>query len=157
MRDHHMDRRPRDGRALPHLLVHLGGEGVTGLPSGWRPMAMTKAFLDNWEREFAPVPAPRAYEHRDGRSVLMGRESLGREPDADVRWHLSVRAAGRVPTWGELVDTAHALRPGVPMAVGIPPRSWWLNVHPNVLHMWELRDEALIAQWRSESMGMAPT
>jgi hypothetical protein len=75
-----------------------------------------------------------------------------------MRWHISVRYGdpgfnGRVPSWGELVQTAHELRPGVPFVVGIPPRSWWLNVHPDVLHLVETRDLALIASWRDEAQG----
>ena len=80
-----------------------------------------------------------------------------------MRWHLSVRWAdpktdvGRVPTWEEMVKTCHELRPGVPFVVGIPPQSWWMNVHPHVLHAWETTDKYLLEQWRKERMGQQPT
>jgi hypothetical protein len=88
----------------------------------------------------------------------MGREPVG----DDMRWHLSVRYGdpgvnGRVPGWDELVQAAHELRPGVVFVVGIPPRSWWINVHPHVLHLYESRDEPLVAAWRDEARGDAPT
>lgn len=72
-------------------------------------------------------------------------------------WHISVQHHSRVPSWEELARAAHELRPGVPMAAGIPPRSWWINVHPRVLHLWEVRDEPLIAQWRAERRGDEPS
>jgi hypothetical protein len=51
----------------------------------------------------------------------------------------------------------HALRPGVPFVLGIPPRSWWMNIHPHVLHAWETRDWLLIDQWRANRRGDAPS
>jgi hypothetical protein len=99
------------------------------------------------------VPAPRAF--RNGHLTAL----LGREPvvPGDWRWHLSISAANRVPTWEELAGAAHDLRPGVPMGVGIPPRSWWLNVHPHTLHLWELADPHLVAEWRRNARGDKPT
>jgi hypothetical protein len=123
---------------------------------GWRQMVLTPDFLQTWEQNMGTTPAPRAYAHRDGRLALMGREPVAVE---DVRWHLSIRwadpktNAGRVPTWEEMVNTVHDLRPGVAFVVGIPPASWWLNVHPDVLHAWETRDPYLVAQWRAEARG----
>jgi hypothetical protein len=45
----------------------------------------------------------------------------------------------------------------VPFVVGVPPRSWWMNVHPDVLHLVETRDQALIESWRDERQGHAVT
>jgi hypothetical protein len=39
----------------------------------------------------------------------------------------------------------------------VPPRSWWINVHPHVLHLYEIKDMALTAQWRAEARGDRPT
>lgn len=52
---------------------------------------------------------------------------------------------------------AHDLRPGVPFCMGVPPRLWWMNVHPNVLHLWETRDDGLIEEWRANAQGHAPS
>ena len=125
---------------------------------GWHQVGHPREFIELWERE--GLPAPRAYQHSNGLTALVGRESLdGEELE---RWHVSVRYGdlgvdGRVPSWEELVDVAHELRPGIPFAIGIPPRSWWINVHPHVLHLWELRDPALIEQWRFEGRGDRPS
>ena len=105
------------------------------------------------------VAAPVAYAHPDGRTALVGREPVAED---DWRWHVSVRHGdpgedGRVPSWEELVSTAHELRPGICFAVAVPPRSWWINVHPHVLHLWEIRDPYLVEMWRQESRGDQPT
>lgn len=102
---------------------------------------------------------PRAFRHeRRGLVAFLSYDEIAR---GDRRWHISLRyedrGRGRVPTWAELVQAAHDLRPGVPFAVGVPPRSYWLNVHPDVLHLWELHDESLLAQWRAERQGQRPS
>lgn len=99
------------------------------------------------------APVPLAYESGP-LHCLVGREPVAKD---DKRWHLSVSTDTRLPTWDELVHAAHDLRPGVPLAIGVPPRSWWINVHPYTLHLWELRDQFLIEQWRHESRGDQPT
>jgi hypothetical protein len=75
----------------------------------------------------------------------------------DDRWHLSISGENDVPPWSVIATIGHDLRPGVPMALGVPPRSWWINVHPHTLHLWELNDENLIDQWRAERRGQTPT
>lgn len=83
---------------------------------------------------------------------------LAYEPWGDEsRWHLSISAQDRVPSWDEIAMTAHMLRPGVPFVMGIPPRSWWLNTHPNVLHLWQTGDELLVDEWRRNRSGDDPS
>jgi hypothetical protein len=129
--------------------------------SGWTRGEHQSVFVEAWRDKCGDEPMPEAWHHRDGRTALVGREPM--EADgSDRRWHISVRYGdpgidGRVPSWDELVATAHELRPGIVFVVGIPPRSWWINVHPHVLHMWEVRDEALVASWRAERRGHEPT
>jgi hypothetical protein len=122
----------------------------------WRQDPIPTGFAEMWANQMPGVPAPRFYSHRDGRVALVGREPLA-PPDGDLRWHISLRAADRIPTWEELSATAHELRPGVPFVVGVPPKSWWINVHEHVLHLWEPRDPNLLAQWQAERRGDTPT
>jgi hypothetical protein len=96
----------------------------------------------------SPADAPRRFQHPEGLIALVGREPV--EPD-DWRWHISLRHKDRVPSWDELAMAGHQLRPGVCFVIGVPPRSWWMNLHENVLHLWELKDEPIMAQWRAES------
>lgn len=126
--------------------------------NGWKMVTMPREFVEAWERSNPDVPAPGAYE-RGELFAMIGREPLA---DDDWRWHISVRYGdpghnGRICTWEEIVCAAHDLRPGVCFVIGVPPRSWWMNIHPHVLHLHETKDEALIAEFRRNASGMVPT
>lgn len=116
---------------------------------------MPAGFDKAWRSEGLEPPIAR--QHPSGLFALVGREPWPGDPDP--RWHISLRYGergrdGRVPSWDELVESVHALRPGVPFVVGIPPRSWWMSIHPDVLHAWETRDKPLIAEWkRNRALG----
>jgi hypothetical protein len=98
--------------------------------------------------------AQRAFVRGQEFHVLTSRDEI---KPGDVRWHLSISGERKVPPWDVMVAIAHAARPGVCFVIGVPPRSWWMNIHPNVLHLWELCDEALLSQWKAESQGHEPT
>jgi hypothetical protein len=129
---------------------------ISHLPEGWFEVDQPPKWKQMWEeRHGGEVPVPRVFQHNDGRTALLGWEPYAAD---DWRWHISVRhgdldADGRIPTWEELVTTAHDLRPGVPFVVGIPPKSWWLNVHPHVLHLVQTKDQNMIDNWRKNSRG----
>jgi hypothetical protein len=89
-------------------------------------------------------------------SVIVSRDPLNGDI-TDLRWHVSIAGERDVPRWADLAAIAHEVRPGVPFAIGIPPRSWWMNVHEHCLHLWEVKDENLLAQWQAERMGHIPT
>jgi hypothetical protein len=107
------------------------------------------------------APVPETWQHRKGLTAVVGREPLGPKQD-DWRWHISLRFGdpgrnGRVPTWKEMVEAAHQLRPGVVFCIPMPPKSWWLNVHDDVLHLHEIHDEPLVELWKAQRMGHQPT
>lgn len=125
----------------------------------WQMVNPVPGFVALWRRHNGEVPAPATYHNPNGLTALVGREPLAED---DWRWHISVRYGnpgvnGRIPTWDEMVTAAHELRPGVCFVIGIPPRSWWMNVHPHVLHMHEVRDEALVAEYRRNAMDAVPS
>lgn len=122
--------------------------------SGWQRIGTPTDLADMWRREGLPPPAPVVWRRGKLLEALVGRESIA---DGDPRWHISIRAHGRVPSWDELVDAAHELRPGVVFCMPMPPRSWWINVHEHVLHLWEIRDANLERQWEGERLGQVPT
>ena len=129
--------------------------------SNWTQKPLPQQFLDLWREHNPDVDPPRGFQNPNHLTAMVGREPVDQNNE-DWRWHISVRFGdpgidGRVPTWDELVDVAHELRPGVCFAIGIPPRSWWMNVHPDVLHLYEMKDEALVSQWREQRMGQTPT
>lgn len=128
----------------------------------WKQVNLPPEFRAMWEKANGAESTPRAYQTPKGLTALVGRENLGVYDDPDLRWHISLRYGdrgvdGRVPSWEELVASAHELRPGVCFVVGVPPKSWWMNVHPDVLHLHETRDEALIAEYRRNAAGQVPT
>jgi hypothetical protein len=81
------------------------------------------------------------------------RHALGE----DFRWHISVAGEDAVPKWRDLVAIAHAIKPGVFFVVGVPPRSMWMNVNPNTLHLMELRDPNLEHNFEENATGQAPS
>jgi hypothetical protein len=139
------------------------GHTILGeLPDGWVEVQLPDEFIKAYNEMNAgvltPVP-PRRYVHeRNGLSVIITRDdlSLDYDDESDPRWHLSMVGPSRVPTWNEMSNACHALRPGVPFVMGIPPRSWWINVHDDCLHAWEVKDPNLTDQWRAERQGHAP-
>lgn len=98
----------------------------------------------------------RVYTQGPLRAIVARERCGGREADP-LRWHISVSCADRVPTWAEMRDAVHDLRPGVMFSIGIPPRSMWLNEHEFVLHAWETVDEALFEDARANQRGDTPT
>lgn len=122
---------------------------------------------NGWDRAWSweKALAARGLADGAGTDVTAWRKNelgalLSRHPfvdESDVRWHISVSGDGRLPAWDELVDAAHSLRPGVSFCLGVPPKTWWMNVHPHVLHMWETRDDGLIEEWRRNARGDRPT
>lgn len=104
--------------------------------------------------------SPRGFHVRHrGRlfSVLMTRDNLtaGLVSTPNWRWHLSIAGQDlKVPEWATIAAICHEVRPGIPMVLGIPPKSWWVNIHPGTLHAWETQDQHLIDSWRAERLGM---
>lgn len=103
-------------------------------------------FLRAWPQG---VPLPSLYKLGAG-AVLLGQEPVD-EARQDLRWHLSVSHPSRLPTWEELRRVRDELVPAdVCMAIPYPPRAWWLSIHPNCLHLWEIHDRELVDLWRVE-------
>lgn len=129
--------KPRDQREEGILVMQLTYEQLP-----------TSDFIGSWTARFKG----KRY------SVILTRDDIsGGRAEPDPRWHLSIAADDKVPTWDAVAAIAHELRPGVPFALGVPPKSWWINVHPGTLHLWELRDQNLLDQWRAERRGDTPT
>jgi len=116
-----------------------------------------KSISPMWREAGLPLALwPKCYRNGD-LSAIVGRENCGGEAHDPLRWHISLAAQGRVPTWAELAQSAHELRPGVFFVVMVPPRSMWMNVHPNVLHLWETADPALAREAQVNALGHEPT
>jgi hypothetical protein len=58
------------------------------------------------------------------------------------RWHLSISCDERDPTWEEIRDARYALLPDKStMALFLPPKSEYVNLHEHCYHMWEVKGE----------------
>lgn len=80
----------------------------------------------------SPVPNTRAYLWGECR-VLIGKE--------DTRWHLSISCADRYPTWDEIRDARYLFLPNhIMAAILLPPKEQYVNLHPNVFHVWEIKE-----------------
>lgn len=118
--------------------------------------AVTKA----WREMGAEFDGQVFYGYRGDVELLhaiVTRDNIGSAGLPDERWHISVSGNGRVPTWAEIAEAGHALRPGVVFVIGVPPKSWWINIHPDVLHLHETKDLRLVDQWRAERRGDVPS
>lgn len=62
---------------------------------------------------------------------------------ADGCWHLSISTPDRLPTWEELKQARYDLVPDrVTMAMLLPPKEQYVNVHPFCFHLWEIDPNA---------------
>jgi len=89
--------------------------------------------------------------------AFLGREWCGGRREDPLRWHISIVGQYSVPDWGQMSEAAHAIRPGVHFVVMVPPRSMWMNVHENALHLWETADDALVQEAKANAMAQQPT
>ncbi len=79
----------------------------------------------------SPIPSAKAYVF-DECSVLVGVEG--------GLWHLSISHPSRYPSWEEIRDARYALVPdGVTMAMLLPPKDQYVNIHPNCFHLWQVK------------------
>jgi len=93
-------------------------------------------------------PGTRAWQRdlADGHLlVLVGREA---SPEFDrPMWHLSIShrtnearpQPGRYPDWDEITEARYRFIPGdARVAMLLPPRAEWVNVHSTCFHLWEI-------------------
>jgi len=58
------------------------------------------------------------------------------------RHHLSISNPNRYPTWEEISFIRYALIPDeIPMAMVLPPKEKYVNLHKNCFHLWEIKDK----------------
>ena len=83
-------------------------------------------------------PGTRAYT-MGGCRVLVSKQRVG--------WHLSVSHPRRLPTWEEMRDARYALIPDeAVMALLMPPRDEYVNVHEFCLQAYEIPADYLNEQ-----------
>lgn len=86
------------------------------------------------------------YKSRDGFTVIV---SCCIERDGRAWVHLSVSRRDRVPNWDEMVRIKEIFLGKESLAVQVfPPRSEWVNLHPNCLHLYQCLDECPLPDFR---------
>ena len=84
----------------------------------------------------SPVSGCHAY--RFGRCFVI----VGKEED---RWHLSISHPARYPTWDEIKEARYRFVPdNVTMAMILPPKDEYVNLHENCFHLHEIEGEKRI-------------
>jgi hypothetical protein len=82
----------------------------------------------------SPVPGCQAW--RLGACLVIAGIEQG-------RWHLSISHRHRYPSWDEIREARYRFVPDdVMMAMLLPPRSEYVNIHPNCFHLHEIDGEA---------------
>jgi hypothetical protein len=75
---------------------------------------------------------------KDGCNVWVTRDLY---KNGSVRWHLSISRTDRYPSWDEIKEARYALLPDdCTMAMLLPPKSEYVNLHPNCFHLHELSE-----------------
>ncbi len=60
------------------------------------------------------------------------------------RWHPSMSHPYRYPTWDEIYTARYDLLPDrINVAIILPPKSEYVNIHPNCFHLHQLRDDEM--------------
>ncbi|KKL08362.1 hypothetical protein LCGC14_2576620 [marine sediment metagenome] len=80
-------------------------------------------------------PGSKAYEFGECH-IIVGRSTEG--------WHLSISCPNRYPTWDEVAHARYSLIPNdVTLAMLLPPKEEYVNVHDFVFHLWQIERDQL--------------
>lgn len=96
---------------------------------------VSRPLPEGWRCHYPGADGPGAFKH-EGRK-LAAICSIATEADGKKWAHLSVSHRDRLPTWEELARVKEDFLGTHTKAVQIlPPRAEWVNIHPNVLHLF---------------------
>lgn len=57
----------------------------------------------------------------------------------DGKQHLSISRRTRYPTWDEIKRARYTFLPdGLTMAMLLPPKNEYVNIHQNCFHLWQI-------------------
>jgi len=80
----------------------------------------------------SPVAGTKAYAFGEC-SVMVGKEG--------GKWHMSISHPRRNPKWHEIRDARYKLLPdNITMAMLLPPKDEYVNIHLHCFHLWEIED-----------------
>jgi len=88
------------------------------------------------------VPGGKAYRMGECTIIVSRNVSGSIETFGPVRWHLSISCVNRYPTWDEIHEARYKLLPNeCTMAIILPPKEQYVNIHPNCFHLHEIEGE----------------
>ena len=97
-------------------------------------------LADGWQEIRCPnVGSP-------ARAFMRGslRVFVSIDPPDDL-WHLSISCEHRYPKWDEIKKARYDLLPDeLTMAMLLPPRAEYVNIHPNCFHLHEIREPGIV-------------
>jgi len=86
----------------------------------------------------SPVPNSKAYRFGPC-SVIVSQDDMKERGIYVKRWHLSIAHQTRYPTWDEIKEARYRLLPdNVTMAMLLPPKDQFVNLHSNCFHLYEI-------------------
>jgi hypothetical protein len=143
------------GNDSPQMRAAMRERMVAAVVPSIVPEAMPMFHKEfHWLRQHLPNQVPQGWavaEAGDDGCKLLASSGLVAVVSGNVeqdkrRWiHLSVSAPGRTPTWEELVSVKEMLLGKHSLAIQvIPPRSRYITIHPDVLHLFMCADGAPI-------------
>ena len=112
---------------------------------------------DGWHQVNLPLvnelePGTKAYQKDlpDGHLTAFVSPPYGKNG-----WHISLShrsrvlgpltrkpMPGRLPTWDELKEVRYRFTPDeITMAIILPPKAQYVNIHPTTLHLWQIPGE----------------
>lgn len=90
-----------------------------------------------------PSPIPNSKAYRFGPcSVIVSQHDIKERGIFVKRWHLSIAHQTRYPSWDEIKEARYRLLPeDVTMAMLLPPKGHYVNLHENCFHLHEIPNE----------------
>lgn len=103
--------------------------------TGWRQVPTLRRVA-----MMLPDVATYQKEVADGHlSVLVGPEPEGFHLSISHRTNEQPPKPGRYPTWDEIVEARYEFcPPQMTMAMLLPPKEEYVNVHATTFHLWEM-------------------
>ena len=95
--------------------------------------------MSDWRQVACPVPFCKAFVWGDT-SLFVGQEPTGK--NGNRLWRMSIANRYRYPTWEEIKNARYKFVPDeVTMAMLLPPKSEYVNIHENCFHLHEIEGE----------------
>lgn len=130
-----MTRRPSINLGGVDPVAFASARAALETPQAWSPPSVLPPLWD------VHAIASDGGRYVNATQRLVAILSCARELDGRLWLHLSLSHEARLPKWGELVEAKELFLGNREAYKVIPPRERYVNIHPNVLHLFALLDE----------------